>query len=312
VSTSPSHRVEPSWYFEIIGACQRLVGHTLTGRRDDFAAGLAAFSKWFPVVSTHFELQMLRDRVIVTVLRAGHACHEAFHRRSGVMGCGGSPLDSALAAWKGGESDLAKQVRQWSELYLADFDRYHQWPAEWKAVDALEHGFCAPLQLDRLASDVACGRATLIRRFSRTFGLSLRQYHTQLRVRHAVAHLRSPDSNVDSVARLVGYGSTKNLYRAFRTIAGLTPSAVRGMAPEEVDRLLQRLPVLSTTALIRPEAARTPNRGETASCPVGDAHRAGSVAGSARAQKLDRRIVVASCRRNPEAEPSARPTVLVG
>jgi AraC-like DNA-binding protein len=65
------------------------------------------------------------------------------------------------------------------------------------------------------------------------------QYQTRRRLYEAVRDLRVPDSNVDAVAKLVGYSSPKNLYAALRAETGLTPSAVRAMSRIDVEVLLE-------------------------------------------------------------------------
>jgi AraC-like DNA-binding protein len=245
--------IQPAWHLELIASCQRLAGYTFSGRQDDFAAGLGVFSAGLPAPTSVLERQLLRDRVMGTLLRAGQDCHDAFHRRSALEVCAGSPFDRALRAWNTCQGDVADAIREWTTCFITDFDRHHQWPAHWRAADRLETHFAEPFDVCELAAGVSCGRATLMRRFREAFGLSVRAYHTQMRVRHAIIQLRSPDSNVDAIARLAGYGSTKNFYRALRTTTPLTPSQIRDLSADEFDRLLLLVPVLSSTAQVVPQ-----------------------------------------------------------
>jgi AraC-like DNA-binding protein len=244
--------IRRSWDLDLIAACQRLVGHTLSGRQDDFAAGLRVFSAGLQAPTSVFERQLLRDCVIGTLLRAGQECHDAFHRRSGLQACAGSPFERAWRAWNTCQGDVADAIREWTTCFITDFDRHHQWPAHWRAAERLETHFAEPFDVCELAAGVGCGRSTLMRRFSEAFGLSVRAYHTQMRVRHAIILLRSPDSYVDAVARQAGYGSTKNFYRALRTTTSLTPSQIRDLSADEFDRLLHLVPVLSSAAGVAP------------------------------------------------------------
>jgi AraC-like DNA-binding protein len=249
----PDEHIQRSWHLDLIAACQRMAGHTLSGRADDFAAGVRMFSAGLPAPASVFEGQLLRDRVMGTLLRAGHECHDAFHRRSGVQACAGTPFDRAWRAWNTCPDDVEDAVREWTACFIADFDRHHQWPAHWRAAEWLETHFVEPFDVSALAAGVGWGRATLTRRFSEASGLSVRTYHTQMRVRHAVMLLRSPDSNVDAIARLAGYGSPKNFYRALRTITPLRPSQIRDLPARDFDRLLDLLPVLSSTGRVASE-----------------------------------------------------------
>ena len=56
--------------------------------------------------------------------------------------------------------------------------------------------------------------------------------------RQAVIDLRSADSNVEAVAKLVGYRSPKNFYAALKSETGLTPSEARNLTEAQLRRLL--------------------------------------------------------------------------
>jgi AraC-like DNA-binding protein len=76
-------------------------------------------------------------------------------------------------------------------------------------------------------------------RFRQTFGLSIHAFQTRLRMRHALRALRQSQSNVDAIARDVGYRSTKNLYERLNETTGLTPHAVRQMPDAQFERLFE-------------------------------------------------------------------------
>jgi hypothetical protein len=139
--------IQPSWHLELIASCQRLVGYTFSGRQDDFAAGLGLFSAGLPAPTCVFERQLLRDRVMGTLLRAGQDCHDAFHRRSGLRACAGTPFDRAWRAWNTSPDDVEDAVRKWTASFIADFGRQHEWPAPWRAAERLETHFAAPFDV---------------------------------------------------------------------------------------------------------------------------------------------------------------------
>jgi AraC-like DNA-binding protein len=233
--------LRPHWLEQVTAACQRVVGRLLGGCRDEFVSGIDAFVMELPGPVSALEHQLLRDRVIATLARGGDCFHQSFHNRSRVGSCGGSPLDCAAAAWRNPVHDLAAQTRRWAALFLSEFDSHHARPVAWQAAAYMERTFAEPLRLDHMAAALAAGRATMTRQFVQTFGLSMSEYQMRLRLREAIAHLRASESKVDAVARVVGYSSTKNFYRALRGATGLTPTQVRQLPEHDVWRLLNSL-----------------------------------------------------------------------
>ena len=67
--------------------------------------------------------------------------------------------------------------------------------------------------------------------------MSVRDYHNAVRVVAALEQL--PNDKIDSVARHVGWRSTKNLLRAVHRVTGLTPTAFRALSLEQAADLLQ-------------------------------------------------------------------------
>ena len=81
--------------------------------------------------------------------------------------------------------------------------------------------------LDRLSSGTAMSRATFIRRFQASTGMTFGQFLTRARLMVAADLLDSSDRNVADVAGEVGYRSESAFTRAFRAATGQTPSQFR-------------------------------------------------------------------------------------
>jgi len=203
------------WFHALTTACQRLAGSTLNGDREAFAEGVERFRDDLPRARSAVERRVLEDCV--------------------------SP-----AVWKGSHEPHALLTR-WVREYLQTFERDDRWPAHWKVARHLEGHFREALDIVSLAHVFGRGRTALMRDFRRAFGFTIAAYQTRLRLRQAVVDLRIVDSNVEAVARLVGYRSPKNFYAAFKTATGLTPSDARNLTTPELRRLLDlKLGIIGT------------------------------------------------------------------
>ena len=70
-------------------------------------------------------------------------------------------------------------------------------------------------------------RATFIRRFGRSTGMTVGAFLTQARLMTAADLLQTTDSTVAAVAAQVGYQSESAFSRAFREATGPTPARFR-------------------------------------------------------------------------------------
>ena len=75
-------------------------------------------------------------------------------------------------------------------------------------------------------------RATFIRRFGRSTGMSVGAFLTQARLMTAAELLRTTDSGVGAVASAVGYRSESAFSRSFQRSTGVTPGRFRRTAHE--------------------------------------------------------------------------------
>lgn len=85
----------------------------------------------------------------------------------------------------------------------------------------------AEWSIERLSRAAAMSRATFIRRFDRSTGMTVGAFLTQARLMAAAELLRSSDAAVSTVAARVGYRSESAFGRAFRAATGETPARFR-------------------------------------------------------------------------------------
>jgi AraC-like DNA-binding protein len=61
--------------------------------------------------------------------------------------------------------------------------------------------------------------------------MRLPEYQRRVRMLRAIEQIAANQSNIESVARDVGYRSKKNFYRSFRKLVGFTPTEFRQLPP---------------------------------------------------------------------------------
>ncbi|MET9496901.1 AraC family transcriptional regulator [Streptomyces sp. NPDC006552] len=81
--------------------------------------------------------------------------------------------------------------------------------------------------IERLSRLAAMSRATFIRRFGRSTGVTVGAFLTRVRMMAAAELLLSGDANVAGVAEQVGYRSESAFSRSFRRAVGTTPARFR-------------------------------------------------------------------------------------
>lgn len=173
----------------------------------------------------------VHDRLSAFARSAGRHLHGQYHLTVNV-GCDAAALydvdgvwSNASASWIHG--DPRQTLTTWAGDFRRVFERTHPWPAEVQVAMRLRRELRHHISLEHLARAAGVSRSVLVRKFARTYGMSVGAYRRQSRVEQAVRLLRSTSACIDSIARDVGYRSTKNLYAAVRRELDLTPDQVR-------------------------------------------------------------------------------------
>jgi AraC-like DNA-binding protein len=84
-----------------------------------------------------------------------------------------------------------------------------------------------PVNIKELCAEVGQSREHLCRAFRRAWGIEPAAWMRNLRLDAAETYLRQSTSGLDEIARRVGFGSGRQLARAFQASRGLTPTAFR-------------------------------------------------------------------------------------
>ncbi len=112
-----------------------------------------------------------------------------------------------------------------------------------RARDLLLTDLAAPPDLTTLARRCASNHTTLEQLFQTHLGLSVFGYLREQRLQQARRLLEAGGHSVEAVSARVGYGSARNLARAFRQRFGLPPGAVTGQARTAAPRQQSGTPV---------------------------------------------------------------------
>jgi AraC-like DNA-binding protein len=91
----------------------------------------------------------------------------------------------------------------------------------------LETHYAEHVTITSMSRSLGCSRAQLTRAFRSSLAVSVHEYLTEIRAKHAVHALRSSTEKVEAVALMVGYRSKKDLYRTIRAMTGVTPKRLR-------------------------------------------------------------------------------------
>ncbi len=99
-----------------------------------------------------------------------------------------------------------------------------------RAVAYLNRNFSENINVETLCQDLHVTKPFLIRKFRQELGCTPKQYLTQLRLEKAKSLLIYSDKSILTIAQESGFGTEKNIFYAFHSIMGLTPTEYRNNA----------------------------------------------------------------------------------
>lgn len=192
-------RIRRRWLRRVLDLTQRSIGALVAGRPPHHVAR-ELLSKW-PPPTTRLE-EMIFYGLLFEVAAGG---------------LGTTPSAARRAARRA----LRKLLPRTSTQQLEMAERIE------RLARALVRHHARPLRLRDFARQEGLHETTVRRMFRQTFGVSPQEFRTRLRVCRAVHLFREETRDVMAVARLAGYESEKNFYRAVRQVTGLTPAQLR-------------------------------------------------------------------------------------
>lgn len=91
----------------------------------------------------------------------------------------------------------------------------------------LAQRFARNFRVSELASVLAVSHATLLRRFTRSLGMTPRDYASSLRIEAAKRMLRNTQVSIEQIAVMVGYSDVRAFRNIFHKHVSMSPSAYR-------------------------------------------------------------------------------------
>ncbi len=238
VGTRPQrYLVRSDYVHELAGACQRFVDSTLLLEPEAFTAAARRLTIETPVADSPAEALLTWHWLTGTMARGATTHHRRFHRLFDATDCSFDsdvlPSPNTFA-----RDRVLAALDQWVQTYVRHFDSEHTWPAAVRATSLLQARVQQPWYIEDLARAVGASPATLERSFGRVYGLAAQQYHALLRLRIVATAIRSDGPCIESLILDTGVRSPKDMYRAFRTLTGLTFGAVRHLTEAEFSSLM--------------------------------------------------------------------------
>jgi AraC-like DNA-binding protein len=182
------------------------------------------------------ERQLLRGLLLEFAFRWSRRLHARAHAGQPVA-CtfdGATFLEDFL---QDGTCDARAAFAAWIDRFSTEFLRMHQPSTARHAARRLRETYVRVVSLPALARECRTTPVRLAREFRREFGMTIPQYRSTLRLIEALGRVR--DEKVEAVALCVGYRSTKNFYRAFRELTGMTPTDFRRLPAERAGAVLE-------------------------------------------------------------------------
>jgi AraC-like DNA-binding protein len=220
----------------LAGACQLVAGDVLRLTVwPDFPALVHRFAQ-IPDPSSYAEAVMEIGLVMQFTQRLGDHLHRHAHGEDRGNSCLFRPPTLSIevevsvdrpSAWNAGQA-----VQAWLVAYEAAFIGAHR-------NDLVLHAK-RRMQIDRytltigaVAREIGCSVAVLQRRFAENCGETLSGYRQRMRAAAALELLHASDAKVETVARMVGRKSKKDLYKVLARLTKMSPAAIRALPPAD-------------------------------------------------------------------------------
>jgi AraC-like DNA-binding protein len=219
--------VTPTRLFDLVRECQRFAGESsLTTSRTGQASLVRDFVSRLPNPDNAGENLLFRGVLLELVLGWATRIHSQFHATSPAA-CSFAAVEEMWPYWVNRACCSKAAFKESASAFLTRLDATHPLSPAAKARDIIDLRYDESLRVETLARMSGCHPVRLRALFRREFGLSMREYRTNVRVHRASSLVTRGDVKIEAVAAMVGFRSRRNFYNAFRRVTGRTPSEVR-------------------------------------------------------------------------------------
>jgi AraC-like DNA-binding protein len=232
----PLPSLQQRWLDVVVNEMQVVNGLLLLADPADTPALLHRLVQRIPAAVGSTERQLLRGLLLEFAFRWSRRLHAAAHATQPAA-CefdGTAPLETFL---NDGAHDSRTAFAAWIDRFSSELLRQHQPSTALQAARRLREGYARSLRLPLLARECHTTPARLASEFRRQFGISIPQYRRTARLVEALERVRH--EKVEAVALQVGYRSSKNFYRAFRGLTGMTPTEFRQLSTDRAEAVLE-------------------------------------------------------------------------
>jgi methylphosphotriester-DNA--protein-cysteine methyltransferase len=231
-SRAPVCRQE--WITMVVQRLQNGMGRAVVCSVDEAEKIFERIAASVPAAHTVAERLILRALLTEFAYRAGAQIHALmFHSKPR---CGFHHADLLKHFFADRSERPQDTLVRWSRRLVAELRRTHPPTPSRKVATVIRTHYRQPLNISALAHRVHLSPSGLRRAFAREFGMSLRTYHTNVRLLASLKDVTK--GKVEAIALQVGYQSKKNYYRAFRRIIGMTPTRFRQLSKERAGELI--------------------------------------------------------------------------
>jgi AraC-like DNA-binding protein len=227
---------ESTQFHALAQSCQRFIGAIVVVEPGVFLPAVRRLTSESPKADTPSQVAVLQSWLPGTAMRGALSHHQLFHRLFGGV-CSYEPGWPSTCAGLSEEA-LQADLIQWAEMFSREFDREHCWPPAVKAATLLQQAVGHAWYVPELARAAGASSSTLERSFKRLYGVSPQQYYSLLRLRSVAHQIHFGLECVEGLIRQSGCRSAKDVYRALRQVAGLTPAAIRQLTESQFADLI--------------------------------------------------------------------------
>jgi AraC-like DNA-binding protein len=237
--TEPVPLVFSEWFECVVARCQVFIGERIP-MEFDIVEAASAFVEHLPDARCPGEDLFLRGMLLNVAYRWGESLHNDLHRTDR-MACGFDATSTLRALLSSARGNEKRGFLEWAQRFRTELYRVHPVSPARRAAVLVRERTGIRLDAAGLATMLGVSPRHLRRAFVATFGVPLPEYVRRARVLRALEAMAAEPRKVESVALDVGYRSKKDFYRAFRQLAGMTPTAFMKLAPQSAGDLIDRM-----------------------------------------------------------------------
>ena len=237
--TAETHQygVRTQFSHVVAEACQRFAGTVLILEPLAFVTAMVQLVADLPRSENPLEALLVLTTLREVTARGAEAHHAWFHDRLAGGPCAFRPQPVPPPDTFVVEKTFLL-LKDWAAAYTRAFDVLHEWPPAVRAARVLQANHASDWYVEDLARTVNVSLATLERSFSRTYGVTVRQYHSLLRLRALAQSIRASSSCIEGLILEAGCRSHRAVYGSLRRLTGLTFADVRRLSDTEFCSLM--------------------------------------------------------------------------